>query len=215
MVQRQKAIAPPPPGLHQGFLSILSRIQLHAEIFFRGVRCPHKKEDAIAETVGLAFKWYVRLIQRGKDPRQFPSTLATFAAKAVKSGRRVCGQERAKDALSSRAQQRHSFTVSPLPQGSSLAANVFDLALRDSTQSPPDEQVMFKLDMATWLVTLGERNRNLVVDMMLGHRTKELAQIHRITEGRVSQLRRELYLAWLLFHGELPPHPAYPRVGNA
>jgi hypothetical protein len=49
------------------------------------------------------------------------STLATVAARAVRSGRRVCGQERAKDELSALAQQRHGFVVEKLPDCSTSA----------------------------------------------------------------------------------------------
>src|SRR5262245_1148611 len=75
--------------LHAAFERILPRIQLHARIYFRGEKCPNKKADKIAETIGLAWKWYRRLKQRGKDPDQFPSALASFAARAVRCGRRV------------------------------------------------------------------------------------------------------------------------------
>jgi hypothetical protein len=30
--------------------------------------------------VALAWRWYVRLVKRGKDPSQFSSALASFAA---------------------------------------------------------------------------------------------------------------------------------------
>jgi hypothetical protein len=202
-------------ALHARFLSILPRIETHASIVFRHVRCPHRQADCIQETVSLAWKWFVRLASRGKDACQFPSTLATYAARAVKSGRRVCGQEKAKDVLSPLAQQRHSFVVSTLPQHSTLSTNPFSEALADNTKSPPDEQAAFRMDFPAWLVTLGDRNRRIAEDLALGHRTKELATMHRITEGRVSQLRREFYLTWLLFHGERVTYPAHPRVGIA
>ena len=83
--------------------------------------------------LGLCWKWWLRLIDRGKNPAKFVSVLASFAARAVRSGRRVCGQERAKDALSTVAQQRHSFTVSSLPQISTLNPNPLSDALIDNT----------------------------------------------------------------------------------
>jgi hypothetical protein len=201
--------------LHAAFLSILPRIERHAAVVFRGLKCPGRRADAVAEMTALCWLWFVRLARRGKDARRFPSTLATFAAKAVKSGRRVCGQEKAKDALSQLAQQRHGFTVGTLPTRSTLSGNPLSEALRDSTKSPPDEQAMFKLDMADWLAALGERGRRVAVDMMLGNRTKDLARMHGLTEGRISQLRAEFHQGWLRFLGELPPHPSHTRVGIA
>ena len=56
--------------------------------------------------------------------------------------------------LSPVAQQRRGFTVSPLPDGSSLAGNVFDEALTDNTITPIPDQVVFRLDWPAWLATL-------------------------------------------------------------
>jgi DNA-directed RNA polymerase specialized sigma24 family protein len=201
--------------LQERFVPILQRVETHARIVFRHVKCPHRREDAVQEAVALAWKWYVRLTERGKDATRFPTALATFAARAVRSGRKVCGQDKARDALSPLAQQRHSFVVISLPLHSTLSANPFSEALTDNTKSPPDEQAAFRLDFPAWLVSLGDRNRRVAEDMAMGHRTQDLAQLHRITEGRVSQLRREFHNDWLRFQGELVVHPAHPRVGIA
>jgi hypothetical protein len=88
---------------------------LHARIFFRHITCPDTKAEKVAEAVALAYLWFVRLAERGKDATEFPSVLARYAATAVKHGRRVCGVEKAGDVLSQRAQQRHGFRVERLP----------------------------------------------------------------------------------------------------
>ena len=113
-------------SIHDKFLCILPRIREHGRIFFRHVRVRDKKEDLITEMVALCWKWIVRLAQRGKDATQFASVLASYAARAILNGRRLCGSERLDDALSPRAQQRHGFTVAPLPPGSNLIGNAFD-----------------------------------------------------------------------------------------
>jgi hypothetical protein len=200
--------------LHAGFLSILERIQLHARIFFRHINCPHRKEDAIAETVALAWKWYLLLAHKGKDARQFPSALAAFTARAVKSGRRLCGQERVADALSPLAQARHGFAVSSLPSHSTLSANLFSEALADNTRTPVPEQVHFRIDFPAWLRRLGDRDRRIARDMALGHRTQDLARLHQVSAGRISQLRRQLHTDWLHFLGEDRPS-GQPRLGLA
>ena len=48
-----------PEALHQSFLSILPRIEVHARVCFRWIKCPDKRDDAIAETVAVAWKWFV------------------------------------------------------------------------------------------------------------------------------------------------------------
>src|SRR5262245_25894641 len=93
--------------LQRQFLMLRPRIELHARLYFRGVTCSQKKDDCIAETLAIAWKWFIRLIEKGKDPTRFPSVLAAYAARAVKSGRRLCGQLKAKDVISEVAQKRH------------------------------------------------------------------------------------------------------------
>src|SRR4051812_37515536 len=65
--------------LQAAFLQIMPRIQTHAEVYFRYLRCPGKRDDAIAEVVAVAWKWYLRLCEQGKDASEFVSTLATLA----------------------------------------------------------------------------------------------------------------------------------------
>jgi hypothetical protein len=188
-------------ALHGRFLAILSRIRLHGCVYFRHLRSD-RRQEAVAEMVALSWMWFVRLARRDKDASQFPATLASFAARAVRSGRRLCGQERSKDVLSSLAQQRHGFTLSSIPDGSTLSGSVFDDALRDNTQSPPDEQVAFRLDFPAWLLTLTERDRRVIADLMLGERTLDVADKYGMSAGRVSQLRREFMADWRRFIGE-------------
>ena len=188
--------------LHAAFLSILPRIERHGEVFFRGLKYQHRREEAVAEMVALSWKWFVSLALRGKDATRFPAALASFAAIAVKSGRRAAGMERANDVLSPLAQQRHGFAVLKLPDYATLSGNPLFEALADNTQSPVDEQAAFRIDFPAWLATLGARNRGLAEDMALGHRTQELSKKYGVCEARVSQLRREFHRDWQRFHGE-------------
>jgi len=186
------------------FLSATPRITRHARCYFRHLRCGHKKADCVSEVVSLCWKWWLRLIERGKDPSKFVSVLATFAARAVRSGRRLCGQEKAKDALSSAAQQRHGFSVGKLPDFSTLDVNPLAEALTDNTQSAVPDQVQFRCDFPEWLGTHTQRNRNIVVEMAKGERTKALARRFKISPARISQLRRELHDDWERFTDDLP-----------
>jgi hypothetical protein len=196
--------APTLEALRRAFLSILTRIETHACIVFRHVKCPHRQADCVQETLGLAWKWFVRLARKGMDAREFPSALATYAARAVRCGRRVCWQEKAKDALSPRAQQRHSFVVASLPLHSTLSTNPFSEALADNTRSQVPEQVHFRIDFPAWLVTRTDRDRRIVEDLMQGERTMDVADRFGLTQGRISQLRREFHDDWARFCGDDP-----------
>lgn len=198
-MKRRTSSAQAQEALHARFLTILPRIELHAQIFFRHVKCPNKKSDCIAEVIAIAWKWFRRLAEKGKDATQFVSALARLAARAVNSGRRLCGQSKAKDVLNEQTQQRCSFTVSSLPNGSSLNGNVFDEALAENTVSPVPEQVAFRLDFPAWRLTRYERDRRLIDELMVGERTLDVARKHGLSPARISQLRREFHDDWSTF----------------
>jgi hypothetical protein len=178
--------------------SVLPRVVTHGRIYFRHRRRADQ-EEAIQEMAALCWKWFLRLAERGKDAARFPSALATFAARAVRSGRRLAGMDRSKDVLSPLAQQRQGFAVGKLPDYSALDGSPLHEALHDNTQSPVDEQVCFRIDFPSWRASRNERDRLVLDDLMLGERTLDVAGKHRLSPGRVSQLRREFHDDWEFF----------------
>jgi hypothetical protein len=182
---------------------VMPAVERHAEIYFRHIKCRHRKADLVAEAVGMAWTWFCRMAERGKDGTQFPTAIASFAAKAANSGRRVVGEEKAKDVLSPIAQWRLGFAVLRLPDFSTLSASPLEEALHDNTLTPVDEQAAFRLDFAAWLATYDCRRRDMLVDMGLGLRAHEIADKYRVSGSRISQMRREAADNWLRFHGEL------------
>jgi len=197
--------------LQYRFLTIQPRIERHARIYFRDLKCQHRKAEYIAETVGLAWKWFVELAQRGKDATEFASTLATFAARHVRSGRRVCGQLPAKDVLSEAAQQRHGFAAESLPLSTRTChdelngisgqrhLDAFEERLRDNTRTPPDAQAAFRIDFSAWLLPLTAPQRHIIKAMGQNERTKDLAQRFEVSPARISQMRREFHEDWNRF----------------
>src|SRR5262249_43610351 len=154
----------------------------------RHLRSEARRDDFVAEVVGLCWKWFRRLAERDKDARHFVSTLAVFAARAVRSGRRVCGQLKAKDVLSEYAQQRHSFAGEHLATstrtdfhelhnfvGGQQRQDALEERLQHNLATPIPDQVAFRLDFPAWLRTRTERDRRLIRDMMRNERTKDLA----------------------------------------
>jgi hypothetical protein len=203
-----------PLDLQVRFLSILPRIKTHACIYFRHVKCRFKKSDFIAEVLALSWRWFLRLAERGKDATQYPSVLATFAARAVNAGRRLCGQLRAKDVMNQRTQRKHGFRVEPLPLstrtchdelnglGGQRHLDAYEERLHENTMTPPDEQAAFRIDFPDWLTTRTERDRRIINDMVVGEKTMHLARRFGISPARVSQLRREYFQDWRRFTGD-------------
>src|SRR5262245_65165402 len=196
-------VQPPPKHLHAGFLALLPRIERLARHYFRHVACPGRQADAVAEAVALAWAWYRRCAEQGRDAARFALSLALLAARAAGSGRRLCGQERAQDALSPRARWRHGFAVVSLTDLAPVSGDPLVEALRDNTATPPDQQAAFRIDFAAWLRRLGRHRRRVARRLMLGERPGDVARWVGVTPGRVSQLRRELERDWQAFYG--PP----------
>lgn len=188
-----------PKSVQASFLILLPQIERHARYSFRQIACPGLRGDRIAEAIGLAWKWHCRLLEQGKDVFAFPVAFSCLVAKAVKSGRRVCGQEKATDAMSSVAQHRRSFNVRNFSQSSSPEGNLLDEALRDNTQSTVPDQVAFRNDFRAWLGSLTSRNRAIVRELALGHTSTEVARRFGVSAARISQLRRQFHDGWRAF----------------
>lgn len=194
---------------------VLPRVLSHGQVCFRNLKCRQRRQDAIQDMISLAWEWHLRLAEKGKDSTDFPTALATYAARAVKSGRRLVGQEKSKDVFSPLAQQRHHFTVRRLPDFETLLDNPLTEALADNTKSPPDEAVCFKLDFAAWLDSLTNRDRGIAQDLMVGERTLDVADKYGLSAARISQKRRGFCQAWRAFCGELPNPNGLSAAGIA
>jgi hypothetical protein len=201
--------------LRTRFMAIVPRIELHAHISFRDVTCAAQKADCIAETVALCWKWFQRLAEKGKDATEFVSALAGYAARAVRSGRRLCGQLRAKDVLSELAQRRHGFSVQPLPCSTTTSwevqsgttrsqqhCNAYEERLRDNTVTPPPDAAAFRIDFPQFLHRLTDRDRRLAEYLSLGHQARKAANQFGLSPGRVTQLRQRWCREWRAFQGE-------------
>lgn len=184
--------------LHHRFLTVLPRIETHARICFRRIRCTDTREDSVQEVIAIAWRWFVRTTEQGKDPTRFVSTIATLAVAHVRSYRKLTQSESARDTLSPLAQRRHGFTVSSLPQKRTHPSSPVEEALQGS-ESPVPDQVAFRIDFPVWLSSLTDLKRHVATDMMTGERTTDLAQKHKLSPARISQLRNELLESWEVF----------------
>ena len=205
----------PGADLQTRFINVLPRIEGQARFYFRSVRCVVRRADCIAETVAVAWKWFCRLAQRGKDATQFAAALAHLAARAVRAGRRVGAGERANDVMSPLAQRRHGFVVQPLPptrrayedlNGDSLGQRLHDVMeerLTDNTTTAPAEQATFRIDFRAWCKTLTPRERRIIHAMARNERTKDLSRRFNVSTGRISQMRLQFRDDWRRFVGDI------------
>jgi DNA-directed RNA polymerase specialized sigma24 family protein len=194
------------------FFASLPRIARHARFHFRHLKRGHEHDDTVAEAVALAWKWFVRLVQQGRHPEEFISAIASYAARAVKSGRRLCGQEKANDVFSRSTQSRRAFLISGFPEFSTLTGHALDEALHDNTATPVPDQVSFRMDFPAWLATRSVRDRELIGELIAGEQAKDAARRFGISAARVTQLRRDYLEDWRSFCDEPVPFDPNPAL---
>lgn len=190
--------------LHRRFAAVLPRIVRHAHVVFRHVKCWHTKQDKVQEVRGLCWKWVRALNKVGKAWWEFVSQLASYACRAVKSGRKVVGMISAKDLMNEITQARKGFYVGKLPDFSTESCNPLAEALTDNTVSEVPDQVAFRIDFPAFRATYDQRRRRIMDAMAMGHRTKDIANQFGSSEGRISQLRREFQQDWQRFTSDGP-----------
>ena len=112
---------------------------------------------------------------------------------------------KAKDVFSFRAQQSHGYAVFSYSDDNCFPNQLLTQALLDNRQTPPPDQVAFRLDFPAWLSTRTVRDRRVINDLMRGERTLQVSQRHGLSPGRVSQLRGEFHDDWIHFCSDASP----------
>lgn len=203
-------------SVHDRFLALLPKIELHGQIFFRHFKS-QKKEEVLQEMRALGWKWFVRLAQRGKDAAEFISTFNSFLARAIRNGRRITGQEKAKDAMSEFAQKRRGVRVESLPRTRASLERLYsdvhgqrehdalEERLRDNTVTPVPEQVAFRIDWPEWLRTRDHRDRRIIEHLLKGEQGRDVGRRFGLSPARVSQLRRAFREDWERFGADEEP----------
>jgi len=182
------------------FLELLPSIQNQARVAFRGE--PRElREELIAEVVANCFVAFVRLLDRGLDEVVYPTPLAKFAIKQVRSGRKVGTKLNSNDVSSERAQRSKGFILESLTRYDQRKQEWKEILVEDR-HAGPAETAACRVDFGDWLRSLPRRSRRIAETLAKGETTKIVARRFRVSAGRVSQMRRELMEDWLSFHGE-------------
>ena len=202
----------PADPLHSRFLMLVPRIEMHARIYFRDLKCQAKKDDAIAETIAHCLEVVSqpgRKRQRSqpiRDRVRIPGS--SFRQKWSPHLRTGKGQGRDEPP----GQQRHGFVVHSLPistcapleslysmpQGQEKQ-DAFEERLQDNTQTPVPDQAAFRCDFPAWRLSRTDRDRRVIDDLGMGERTLDVSKKYGISPGRISQLRRDFMDDWERF----------------
>jgi hypothetical protein len=182
------------------FVALVPRIQRLATHFLRRLSA-EARDEALQEIVATAFVSYVSLVERGKADQAFAGTLARYGAYQYFSGRRVGSRMNCRDVLSTYGRQRSGISVERLDRFDKRSGDWQELVVEDRRSTPADVAAT-RVDFAEWLKSLPERTREIAVTLAAGETTGCVAGMFGISAGRISQIRAELYGAWLAFTGE-------------
>ncbi len=176
------------------FLELLPQIRKVAEHAFG--RCPREaREEAVAEAVAHAWIGFQSLMDRGLEDRIFPTPLAKFAIKRIRAGRCVGCRRNINDVCSSYAQKQRGFAVERLDQYDQRRNRWREILVEDR-HAGPAETAAARIDFGAWLVSLPARLRCIAENLAAGETTGWVARNFRLSNGRISQMRRELRRGW-------------------
>ncbi len=193
-----------------GFLRFLPAVETHAKIQFRDLP-EADREEAVAESVANAFVNYRSAERRGKTHRLHPSTVANYAVRGVKDGRRAGGSCDSKtDVMSFKAQRLGGFEVYPLPRFEDCTFDcmkapdqpVWKDRLVYDRKALPADLACFRIDWSSFMAGQADRTRTLLAMLAAGHRQVEVADHLGVTPAAVCQRRSKARREWAVFQGE-------------
>ncbi len=202
MIAHVKSLASSPPAWHVRFLAMLPAIVSQARVAFRGLD-PEKREDATAEIVASTFAAYARLVELDKEQLAYATPLAQFAIRQYHDGRRVGAKLNVRDVSSRYCQRSKHVRLESLHRFNSDEGQWREIVVEDK-KAGPAEIAATRIDFAAWLKSLRPRMRRLANILATGESTANVARKFGVSNGRVSQLRRELMGRWDIFTADRP-----------
>ncbi len=189
------------PAWHPAFLQMLPAILKQARFAFRHLD-PEARGEAVQEVTASATVAFKVLWDRGKADLAYPSALARYGIQRVKIGRQVGTRQNVRDVSSDYCQIQKKVAMKRLDHYDRRQDAWLEVLIEDR-HAGPAETAASRIDFSAWLKSLSRRNRKIAWKLALGEATKQVARWFHVSDGRISQLRRELERSWLRFHGEL------------
>ena len=186
----------------EDFLSLMPAISRCANRAFRYLDA-EARDEAVQEVVAKSFSAYRRLLDRGRGEVIAATPLARYAIAQTKVGRSLGGELNGDDISSRYAQHKHGIEVRSLEHLDEADGTWKSILVEDATATPA-EIAAIRVDFQVWLDTLPLRLREIAEQLSLGETTQAVAELFRVTAGRISQIRRQLQQAWEEFQGEDP-----------
>jgi hypothetical protein len=189
-----------PPAWHARFEAMIPMIEAHAKIVFRRLD-PEAREEAVQETICNACCAYARLAERGRTDVAYPSALARFGVRQTIVGRKVGSKLNVRDVSSPYCRSRKGVVVERLDKYDVEEGCWKDVVVEDRRVGPA-EVAATRIDFSAWLQRLPSRLRKIATFLANGETATAASKRFGVSQGRISQLRGELFLAWRRFQGD-------------
>ncbi len=157
------------------------------------------REEALQEVLATACVAFARLHQQGRADIATASSLARFAVRRYRIGRRMAERTYVDDVSSPACRARRGVRV----ESCTSENRVWDELLAIDRRRTPAELVASKLDFYAFLETLDYRQRQIAAALATGETTQDTAQVFGLSPGRISQIRQEFKAAWERFVGNV------------
>ena len=82
-----------------------------------------------------------------------------------------------------------------------------EVVVEDRTTNPADVAAA-RIDISAWFRSLPCRTRKIATVLASGETTGKVARMFKVSDGRISQFRKELSESWRTFQGEPVVAPA-------
>jgi hypothetical protein len=191
---------------HDQFLALLPAIRRNARVGFSHLDI-EAREEAIAEVAAYAWIAFRRLAELGRLSLAYPSALARFGVSRVRDGRQVGCRANVRDPLSPWCRRRKGVRVESLDRADEQD-DAWRLVLVEDHRAGPAAIATMKIDFEAWLQSLPYQQREVAEALAAGHETGQVANMFRLSPGRIAQLRKVLHQAWCRFQGEVPAVPS-------
>ena len=189
------------PAWQDVFLALLPTIRRNVRLCFR-LLPPELREEYVQEAICNACCAVARLAELDKLDLAYACPLAYYAVAQVRDGRKVGSRLSCKDVMSPYCQRLKHISVERLDHFN-REENVWQEAVvQDTRTAPVPEIVCFRIDFSDFLAQLPRRKRRVAESLALGHRTGDVAKKFHVSDGRVAQIRKELFHAWNKFQQE-------------
>ena len=181
------------------FEELLVKMRPHFEFFakhdqkFRG----DNYDECLQDLTCLAYDFYLSLVSRELIDRIFYTPIMKYSIGRFKEGRHFTGSNSV-DVLADATRIQGRVEVESIELYNDKKHTWNECFVTDGRINVAHE-VAFKIDCETWMNTFDWKRREILEAMIDGYSNQELSQRFQVSQGRISQHRREFVESWQEF----------------